>query len=159
MSTKRGRAQVATVGPWIAGVVAIVIVLFPYLIWLDLDSSRHQLPRTCGTIAGNLAPRWGWLVVVIAVSHAGMAILLGRWSRGGGARDAGAPVIVRSPRGRRRAAFVYFFAFTPVLGDGPVRAVHAGGPENFGVAPLVVMSGLAVDRSRPASGSRSSHQY
>ena len=37
LSTAFGRAQVETVGPWIAG-VAMTAVLFPYLIWLDLST-------------------------------------------------------------------------------------------------------------------------
>ena len=71
-ATAFGRAQVETVGPWVAG-VAMTAVLFPYLIWLDLSTDIRFLDLA--TIAGNLRT-WGWLVVAVLLSHAGTAILI-----------------------------------------------------------------------------------
>ena len=46
LSTEFGRDQIATtVGPWIAGVIAVV-VLFPYLIWLDLSGGAAPAGRS-----------------------------------------------------------------------------------------------------------------
>ena len=61
VSTRLGRAQIETVGPWIAG-IAMTAVLFPYLIWLDLSAGISFLDLA--TIAGNLRV-WGWLVVAL----------------------------------------------------------------------------------------------
>jgi len=40
LSSRVGRSHLETVGPWIAGVVTVVI-LFPYLIWLDTRRRHH----------------------------------------------------------------------------------------------------------------------
>src|SRR4029079_1891836 len=67
-----GRAQLEHIGPWIAG-IAMMAVLFPYLIWLDLSTGPGWLD--IATIAGNLRA-WGWLVVALLLSHIGMVILI-----------------------------------------------------------------------------------
>ncbi len=134
-----GRAQLDTVGPWIAG-VAMTAVLFPYLIWLDLSAGISFLDLA--TIEQNLRT-WGWLVLALLLSHAGMAILI---VLGRGvifrSRDT-APVIMRLPAPPAARGFVYFFALTPIVAMG-LFALFTRRPENFMAAPLVVMSGLAV---------------
>ena len=66
-------------------------VLFPYLIWLDLSAGINFLDLA--TIAGNLRV-WGWLVVALLLSHAGMAILIA----------LGRGTIVRARAARRRTS-------------------------------------------------------
>ena len=149
LSTALGRAQIETVGPWLAG-IAMTAVLFPYLIWLDLSAGISLLDLA--TIAGNLRT-WGWLVVALLLSHAGMVVLI---VLGRGPRDD-APEIIRAPIDPAARGFVYFFALAPILAMG-LFALLTRRPENFLAAPLVVMSGLAVviaagDRIRIA------HQY
>ena len=139
VSTRFGRAQIETVGLWIAG-MAMTAVLFPYLVWLDLSAGISFLDFA--TIAGNLRV-WGWLVVVLLVSHAGMAILIllgrGTWD---GSRSP-APEVIRAPPHPAARGFVYFFAFTPIVAMG-LFALFTSRPENFTMEPLVVMSGLAA---------------
>ena len=116
-------------------------VLFPYLIWLDLSTDIRFLDLA--TIVSNLRT-WGWLVLAVLLSHAGMAILilLGRGtlmaSRGGTP-----PEVIRAPTHPAARGFVYFFALAPIVAMG-LFALFTRRPENFLAAPLVVMSGLAV---------------
>ena len=128
------------VGPWIAG-VAMTAVLFPYLIWLDLSAGISFLDLA--TIAGNLRA-WGWLVLALLLSHAGMAILivLGRGTlvRLAQPGAGGHPRAALHPAAR---GFVYFFALAPIVAMG-LFALFTRRPENFMAAPLVVMSGLAA---------------
>jgi hypothetical protein len=138
-STTFGRVQIANVGPWIAG-VAMTAVLFPYLIWLDLSAGISFLELA--TIAANLRV-WGWLVVALLMSHAGMTILslLGRGTLAGSRSPA--PEVIRAPLHPAARGFVYFFALVPIMGMG-LFALFTRRPENFLLAPLVVMSGLAA---------------
>jgi hypothetical protein len=138
-STRFGRAQIGNVGLWIAG-VAMTAVLFPYLVWLDLSAGISFLDLA--TIVGNLRV-WGWLVVALLMSHAGMAILIllgrGTWA---GSRSP-APDVIRAPLHPAARGFVYFFALMPIVAMG-LFALFTHRPENFMMAPLVVMSGLAA---------------
>jgi hypothetical protein len=139
VSTTFGRAQFSSVGPWIAGMMAVV-VLFPYLIWLDL-SGEVPLPNFTAVVANLCA--WGWLVAALVAGHAGMAILI-VLARGYGFRSTGQPPeIVRAPVARAARGFVYHFALAPIIAMG-LFAPFAHRPENFVSAPLVVLSGLAV---------------
>ncbi len=153
VSTGFGRAQIENIGLWIAG-IAMTAVLFPYLVWLDLSEGISGLDLA--TIAGNLRV-WGWLVVALLLSHAGMAILIllgrGAWD---GSRST-APEVVRAPPHPAARGFVYFFAFTPIVAMG-LFALFTRRPENFIMEPLVLMSGLAAIM---AAGDRIriGHQY
>ena len=102
-------------------------VLFPYLVWLDLSAGISFLDLA--TIAGNLRV-WGWLVVALLVSHAGMAILIllgrGTWD---GSRSP-APEVIRAPPHPAARGFVYFFALTPIVAMG-LFALFTRRPENF----------------------------
>ena len=141
---RAGARNLATIGPWIAGVV-VVAVLFPYLIWLDLSggTSAASISRTIG---GNLrALGAGSLVALLRrpcrACHPGRARRAARSS----ARDARPPEVdARAGRSRRRARFVYFFALAPVVAMAPVRAADPAAGELRRLPPLVVLSGLAV---------------
>jgi hypothetical protein len=139
LASAAGRAQVLTVGPWIAG-VALVVVVFPYLVWLDLSAGFSFL--SLAAIERNLQT-WGALVLALLISHAGMGILilLGRGSYFGS--RAQLPVATRVPVSTEARIYVYFFALTPILAMG-LFAFFSRRPENFLAPPLVVMSGLAV---------------
>lgn len=136
--TREGRAHFADVGPWLAG-VAMVAVIFPYLVWLDIDATFHLIDRA--TMVGNLRI-WGWLLLSLLLSHAGLLILV-VLATGPFASRGTPPEIVRAPADRTARWFVYTFALLPALGMG-LFALVTRRPENFLAAPLVVMSGLAV---------------
>ncbi|MEA2982075.1 MAG: hypothetical protein QOF09_3898, partial [Alphaproteobacteria bacterium] len=139
ISTAFGRAQIADVGPWIAG-VAMTAVLFPYLIWLDLSAGIRFLDLA--TIVDNLR-NWGWLVVALLLSHAGMLILI-TLGRGLLAGSGGTPPdVIRAQLQPAARGFVYFFGLAPIVAMG-LFALFTRSPENFLGPPLVVMSGLAA---------------
>ena len=139
LASSHGRAQFETVGPWIAG-VAMTVVLFPYLIWLDLSTSIALLDVS--TIIHNLRT-WGWLALALLLSHTGMLILI-LLARGTiiAARDT-VPVVIRTAAPPSARGFVYFFALAPIVAMG-LFALFTRRPENFMAAPLVVLSGLAA---------------
>ena len=120
VATERGRAQFENVGPWIAG-VTMTAVLFPYLIWLDLSAGINFLDLA--TIASNLRA-WGWLVVVLLLSHAGMAILIaiGRVRLIASTRPAAGRHARAALSGG--AGLCLFLRARADPGDGAVRAVH-----------------------------------
>ncbi len=139
LSSRVGRTHLESVGPWVAGLVTIVI-LFPYLIWLDLGGGTTLI--SLADVVQNLRT-WGWLVLALVVSHAGLGILviLGRGyfipSR------SKPPEVQREPVDPGARVFVYFFALAPILAMG-LFSLISHRPENFMAAPLAVMSGLAV---------------
>jgi hypothetical protein len=139
LSSKVGRSHLETVGPWIAGLVTVV-VLFPYLIWLDQGGGTTLI--SLADLVQNLRT-WGWLVVALIVSHAGLGLLvvLGRGyfipSRNK------PPEIQREPVDAGARVFVYFFALAPVVAMG-LFSLISHRPENFMAAPLAALSGLAV---------------
>ena len=139
LATAYGRAQMDTIGPWIAGVM-MVAVLFPHLIWLDLSASINFLDLP--TIVANLHI-WSRLALALLLSHAGMAILIVLGCGWVIASAGPAPVVTRPPVHPAARGFVYFFALTPIVAMG-LFALFSRRPENFLAAPLVVMSGLAV---------------
>ena len=77
LSSKVGRSHLETVGPWIAGLVTVVI-LFPYLIWLDLGGGTKLI----GLATGRAEPAHLGLDARGACSSAmlglGILVVLGR---------------------------------------------------------------------------------
>jgi hypothetical protein len=139
LSTPFGRTQFGTIGPWIAGIVAIS-VLFPYLAWLDL-SGGTSLPDLA-TIVANVR-KWGQVAITVIVGHIGLAILV-MLGRGLFIRSQGpAPEVLRLPVQPAARNYVYFFAVVPVLAMG-LFALLTRRPENFVGPPLAVLSGLAI---------------
>jgi hypothetical protein len=139
LSTQFGRARLETVGPWLAGLVAVT-VLFPYLIWLDLGGGTRLIDLTA--VIDNLRS-WGWLVLAVAASHAGMGILIVLGRSPATATQDGAPEIARAPLDPAARVFVYVFALIPVVAMG-LFALFSHRPQNFIAVPLVVLSGLVV---------------
>ncbi len=142
----RTRALLRSPDLWPAGIAAAVLLL-PNLFWM-LHTSDELLPtlsrlRTPESVTGNFSA-WLRQLGLLLGAHAGVIILIvlvvgSPW----GVREP-APVIVRGavePFARR---FVYFFACMPAL-LATIFGVVAGlpGPAG-GIAPLVVLSGLAI---------------
>jgi hypothetical protein len=142
----RARRALRTSDPWIAAVVAFIVTL-PHLVWL-VDSSSGIMPvlarlRAPEAVTENFV---GWLrqIGIILTSHAGLLILVVLVAGWPWPRSEPAPVIVRPPVDPFARQYVYFFAILPAFA-GTLVAVLIGvtGPVG-GVAPLVVLSGLAV---------------
>ncbi|HML13251.1 MAG TPA: glycosyltransferase family 39 protein [Xanthobacteraceae bacterium] len=145
-ATRRGRAILRTIEPWI-GVLIMIVIALPHLVWLD-RAGAAALARLTGLsrlmVADGGALAWLRLVGALAAAHAGMLVLI---VIAGGVRvgpRAPAPAFEREPPPPLAKAFVYYFALMPGLVATALAAV-LDAPLPFGkVGPLVVFSGLAV---------------
>jgi 4-amino-4-deoxy-L-arabinose transferase-like glycosyltransferase len=144
-ATRRGRAVLRTVEPWIA-LFMMVTVTLPHLIWLvRVGNGAAQFAGLSGLMVADAhALAWLRLVGSLVVAHAGMLVLL---VVAGGLRvgpRAPAPAFERDPPPPLAKAFVYYFALMPALVATVLAAVLAT-PIPFGAAgPLVIFSALAV---------------
>ncbi len=141
--TPRGRALLAIPEPWIA-LLPFAIVVFPHLAWLKdasglVLSGFAEKDAAAGALSSGL-----WLLAALVASHLGLGLLVAfasGWPRGW--REH-APEIERNPVEPLARLFVFFFALMPAA--SAVAIVFASG--RLGpldrVAPLVVLSGLAV---------------
>jgi 4-amino-4-deoxy-L-arabinose transferase-like glycosyltransferase len=143
LATARGRSAMLNPEPWIA-LLLLWIVIFPHAAWLSSERSlviegiNESLAATGRLSAGV------WLCVVLVLSHLGLALLVtlaSGWPRHPRER---APEIERNPVGSFPRIFVYVFALAPALIAIAVAfATGRLGPLDR-IAPLVVLSGLAV---------------
>jgi len=140
----RARAAFATLEPWIAGMILIALA-FPHLIWIDRVG---QSPPSLAAMAqGLLAPRRvldGLTVIAwILMFHAGfLALLIVAVGVNSDPRSL-APAFVRAPVDSFAKSFIYFFACLPALVSTAVSIALERSIPVGGVAPLVVLSGLA----------------
>jgi hypothetical protein len=99
--------------------------------------------RSPESVAGNLVA-WLRQLALILAAHAGLIVLVALAAGWPWPRDEPAPVIVRGPVDTFAKNYVYFFAVMPAfLGTAIAVLIGGAGPVG-GVAPLVVLSGLAV---------------
>jgi 4-amino-4-deoxy-L-arabinose transferase-like glycosyltransferase len=143
LATPRGRRALAKPEPWLA-LPLFAIVVFPHALWLA-ESGRLVLShwQDSAALVGRL-PAWGRLSAVLALSHLGLVALVALatgWPRRRGER---APEIDRPPAKGFARAYVYVFALAPAVAAVIIAAVSGRVGPLDGVAPLVVLSGLAV---------------
>jgi hypothetical protein len=141
----RARGAFATLEPWIAGMILIALA-FPHLLWIDRVG---QSPPSLATMAqALLAPRRvldGLAVIVwILMFHAGFVALVIVAVGFANEPRSPAPAFVRAPVDAFAKDFIYFFACLPALVSTLVSIVLDRPTPVGGVAPLVVLSGLAV---------------
>ena len=145
-TNKRARAAMRSSDPWLASLVAIV-VLFPHLLWLS-ETGEGLLPRlmrlrTPESVIDNFNA-WLRQIAFILAAHAGLAVLVSAVVGWPWTRREPSPVIVREPVEPFARQFIIYFAIAPALA-ATIVAVLAGWPAPVGgMAPLVVLSGLAV---------------
>ena len=146
--------------PWIAS-VAVAFVIIPHLVWLA-RSGAGLMPvlgrlRAPESVVDNVFASLQHMAVILA-AHAGLVLLVAAvagWPR---SRHEPAPVIVRRPVDDFGRHFVYVVAILPVLAATIVAVlVGSSGPVG-GVAPLVILSGLAVVVAA-GDGIELSHQH
>ena len=142
LATARGRRELRYPEPWIAAAL-LAIVVFPHLAWLYSARDLVVAGFTDNSAGERLSPAI-WLAMTLVATHLGLAlmvILASGWPR---ARNERAPEIERNPVEPSARLFVYFFALAPaVIAVAIVAASGWLGPLDR-VAPLVVLSGLAV---------------
>jgi hypothetical protein len=131
---------------WPAGIAAAV-VLIPHLYWAvttndEFFSVLGRL-RAADSVAGNFAA-WLRQLVLLMGAHAGLIVLIGVVIGFPRRKHEPAPVILRRPVEPFGRHFIFFFATAPAL-LATVAGVVVGAPGPVGgIAPLVVLSGLAV---------------
>ena len=143
LAVPRGRAALVHPEPWIA-IVLLALVVFPHLAWLWYRSDLVVAYLREGR-AFELALAPGlWLIAALVLTHLGLLLLAGLASGWPHRPRELAPAIDRNPVEPFARWFVYFFALMPAV--AAVALTIAGG--HLGpmqeVAPLVVLSGLAV---------------
>jgi hypothetical protein len=142
----RARAMLRSSILWPAGIVAAML-LIPNVYWV-VTTNEEFLPilgrlRAADSVADNFTA-WLRQLVLLLGAHAGLIVLIGIVIGFPWAKHEPAPVIVRPPVQPFARQFVYFFATMPAL-LATVAGVVAGSPGPVGgIAPLVVLSGLAV---------------
>jgi hypothetical protein len=144
--TERGRLAFGSIEPLVAGVVAVVM-LFPYLIWLDTvgDVITPLITHLHSAEAAdtNLV-RWAWLLSGLLLAHSGLALLvvLASSRKMGAGKDV--PVFKSDPLDPFARHFVYFLALGPAFLSTLIAVVVGLDRPVGGASPVVVLSGLAV---------------
>ncbi len=146
VATRRGRRALRSADPWLASMM-IVVILFPHLIWLD--ASRQALAIELRPLASPDPPLayltdWLGLVEMVFLSHAGLVVLVALGSNWHLRTQEKVPVFVRSFTDPFAQRFVFFFALAVPLVATVVAVVLGEHQPVGGVAPHVVLSGLAI---------------
>jgi 4-amino-4-deoxy-L-arabinose transferase-like glycosyltransferase len=145
-ASPRGRTRLATVAPWAAFVI-VVLINIPQIVWLQRAGINPLSALTAlpGMIAAEMRPTaWFSLVLWLALSHAGLVVLLLVAGRVFAGRHAGAPAFERQPVERFARIFVYVFALAPSVIATLLAALVGSATPVGGTTPLVVLSGLAI---------------
>jgi hypothetical protein len=145
-ATERGRAALAASEPRIvAG--ALVPVLAVHLFWLvgagDGLAPVFERLRAAGAGEGNAAA-WLRLAIVLILAHAGLAILTVLASGRPRLYASASPAIPRPPVDPFAVTFIRVFALLPALVATVFAVVLGRALPIAGLAPLLVLSGLAV---------------
>jgi hypothetical protein len=142
----RARTMLRSPELWPAGIAA-VLLLIPNVFWIvhtsdDLVPALARL-RAPDSVDGNFTA-WLRQLVLLLAAHAGLIVLIGIVIGLPWMLAEPAPIIVRRPVEAYARQFVYFFALVPAF-LATVIGVVAGLPGPVGgIAPLLVLSGLAV---------------
>jgi hypothetical protein len=143
IATARGRSTIFHPEPWIAALL-LCIVLFPHVLWLGSErllvvEGINESIAAAGRLSAGM-----WLCLALVLTHLGLALLVtltSGWPRHPRER---APEIDRNPVEPFARIFVYVFAVVPSLMAIAAAFTSARlGPLDR-IAPLVVLSGLAV---------------
>jgi Dolichyl-phosphate-mannose-protein mannosyltransferase len=144
--TERGRRALDRLEPWIAAAV-LVGVLFVHLLWLEgaSDSLTPTIARLREAgMAGKNTVSWLRFIAILVLAHAGLAILVvlaAGWPSG----TAGPlPALKRRTVDAFAASFVKSLALLPALLSTILAVVLGRAAPIGGIAPLVVLSPLAV---------------
>jgi len=139
VANSRARALLRSYDPLLA-IVIIIVLIGPYLAWLIHSGIA---PFRTAELAGAAT---GWLqrLVLIGAAHAGLVVLVGLVAGWPWPRQEPAPIIVRRPVDAFARDFVYFFALAPAALGSLVAVILGWSGPMGGIAPLLVLSGLAV---------------
>jgi hypothetical protein len=147
ITTDRGQAALQTIEPWFAAIV-VAVLLFPHLIWLDTAGETTFGPlwerlRSSEAADTNFLA-WLRLIAIVIAVHLLLSILVaiaaGWWRR----PSDMLPVFVRPPIDRFARRFVYFHAVAPIVIATLIAVIVGSSGPVGGIAPYVILSGLAV---------------
>jgi 4-amino-4-deoxy-L-arabinose transferase-like glycosyltransferase len=143
---KDARRWLYSTDPWFAAFVAVV-VLAPHLLWMaETDESllaKLMRLRTPESVVDNFNA-WLRQIAFVLAAHAGLVVLVSLVIGWPWTRREPAPIVVRETPTPFSRHFVYFFAIVPVLAATVVSVLGGWTEPVGGVAPLVILSGLAV---------------
>ena len=138
----RGRRALINPEPWIA-LLLLLIVVFPHALWLYESRDLVIGALKESTAPGRLSPAL-WLAGMLIGAHLGLLLLIVLGSGWPRKRRDRAPALERNPVEPLARRFVYGFALAPAVAAIAIAVFSRRlGPLN-GVAPLLVLSGLAV---------------
>jgi hypothetical protein len=143
LASARGRSALLAPEPWVA-LLPLAIVVLPHAAWLWSERTLvlGGFNETAAA-AGALSPTFR-LLLLLLLTHLGLLLLIALGSGWPRQPRERAPEIDRNPTEGLARAFIYVFALAPAL----IAVVFVFATERIGpfghVAPLVVLSGLAV---------------
>lgn len=142
---RRTRSAFAALEPFIGGMILVAIV-FPHLIWIDQTGPSPPPLATMARVLMEPGRLLDWLTVVgwILMFHTGFVALVIAAVGMTGDRRVPVPAFTRAPVDEFAKSFIYFFALLPALVSTVLSVVLEKPAPVGGVAPLVVLSGLAV---------------
>jgi len=144
--SRRARARLRSPDLWAVAIVA-ALMLVPNLFWIAKTNDEFFQVlgrlRDADSVAGNFTA-WLRQLLLLLGAHAGLIFLVGIVIGFPWTKYEPAPVIARRPVDPFGRQFIYFFASMPAL-LATVAGVVAGTPGPIGgIAPLVLLSGLAI---------------
>ena len=143
LATRRGRAALAAVEPWLALLVGLAIVA-PYAVWLWFAPEAPPLPRVPSIDPAKDAVAWLRLIGLVVAAHAGFVLLVVIGRGGFWSRATHTAVIARQPLDPFGKALVYCFALAPAVTATILAALMDRAVPLGGIAPLIILSSLAV---------------
>lgn len=146
LATVAGRRTLRSLDPLFA-VLVIVVLVAPYLIW-RLRAGGYGLPVFPMRGVGEAVQQWGWLLGGLALSMAGIVVLLllnsARMQRFIIRDRETAPTVFRPPVSDLARQYVYFFALAPALLGSVMAALYGKIDVLGGNGIALLLSGLAV---------------
>jgi 4-amino-4-deoxy-L-arabinose transferase-like glycosyltransferase len=140
--SKRGREQFTWPEPYIGGAI-LMLVFYRHLVWIEQTSVLNTVSFTGFAGFVENAQTWLRLLLVLAIGHAGLAVLM-LLGRGFTLSPRGlAAEVDRAAVDPDARTFVYCLALLPAAAIG-IAALFTGRAEHFLAPALVVLTALAV---------------
>jgi 4-amino-4-deoxy-L-arabinose transferase-like glycosyltransferase len=144
--TERGRACLDTIEPW-SGALVVVMMLFPYLIWIDMVGDVITpiiVHMHSAEAADTNLFRWAQLLIALLLTHAGLALLVILASGWRARTSSDVPVFIRKPLDPFARNFIYYVALAPAFASTLLAVLFDLDAPIGGVPALVTFSGLAL---------------
>jgi 4-amino-4-deoxy-L-arabinose transferase-like glycosyltransferase len=143
--TQRGRALLGSIEPWLAG-IAVVIVVFPHLIWLEdqTDLFRPALAQMSEAAFSVRASERLALLTQILLAFGGLIVLVVLGLGIGEKSQTRVPEFVRPDVHPFARDFIYTLAIAPLVIAALLGLVLGEDHPFGGTAPMIVLATLAL---------------